>query len=213
MDFLKSILGDDLFNQVAEKINAHNGAEENKDNQIKLGNLGAGQYVSKDKFNSKDAELLEANKLIEALRKGTKDNDALQKKITDYDSQIASLQAELQQTKIKSAIKVALMGEKALDIDYLTFKLNEKLAANGETLELDDNDNIKGWKDKVDGLRIQFPTQFETASSKKIEEHKLETPEDKSGGYTRADILKMSYQDRSKLAEENPSAYETAMGR
>ena len=36
MDFLKEILGEELYNQVASKINEHNGNEANKDNQIKF---------------------------------------------------------------------------------------------------------------------------------------------------------------------------------
>lgn len=221
MDFLKEILGDELFAQVKEKIDAHNGAEENKEKQIKIANLGSGQYVSKDKFGSKESELAskvaelgEANKLIETLKKGTKDNEGLQTKITEYESQIATLQAQVKEAQIKAALKVALMGEKALDVDYLTYKLKEKLAETGETLELDESgENIKGWKDKIDGLKIQFPTQFESTTQKKVEEHKLETPEDKSGGVTRSDILKMPYNERSQFASEHPEAYEQAMGR
>ena len=219
MEFLKDILGEELFKQISEKINAHNENEENKDNQIKLANLGSGQYVSKDKFNNKDAELsnkvqelLEANNLIADLKNETKDNENLQKKITDYDTQIATLQAQVEEAKLKAAIKVALLSEKALDVDYLTFKLNEKLAENGETLQLDENENIKGWKDKIDGLKIQFPTQFETTSSRKIEEHKLEKP-DNINELSRKDILKMTYAERNAFANENPDAYEQAMGR
>lgn len=220
MDFLKEILGDDLFNQVSEKINAHNGAEENKDKQVKLANLGAGGYVSKEKFGSKEQELLskgnelaEANKLIEELKKGNKNNETLQQKIKDYETEVETLQAELEQTKIKSALKVALMGEHALDVDYLSYKLHEKLQASGESLEIDDEGNIKGWKEKAEGLKIQFPTQFESSSSKKIEEHKLEKPDEQAGTITRSDILKMSYQERTSYAEEHPEAYEQAMGR
>lgn len=220
MDFLKSILGDDLFKQVQEKVDAHNSDEANKDKQIKLANLGGGDYVSKDKFSAKELELenkvkelLEANNLIGDLKKGTKDNEALQNKIKDYDLQIATLQAELAETKVKSALKVALIGEKALDVDYLAYKLNEKLAESGEKLELDENDNIKDWKTKIEGLRVQFPTQFETSSTRKVEEHRLDAPDNHSGGYTKSDILKMKYQDRNQFAQENPEAYAQAMGK
>lgn len=65
---------------------------------------------------------------------------------------------------MKSAIKVALLSEKAVDVDYLTYKLNEKLKEKGETLELDENDNIKGWNEKLSGLKTQFPKMFESAS-------------------------------------------------
>ena len=42
MEFLKEILGDDLFKQIEEKINAHNGNEANKEKQIKLANKPCG---------------------------------------------------------------------------------------------------------------------------------------------------------------------------
>ena len=45
MEFLKAILGEELFSQFAEKLNAYNGDEANKDKQIKLANLGGGEYV------------------------------------------------------------------------------------------------------------------------------------------------------------------------
>ena len=50
MEFLKEILGADLYAQITEKINAHNGNEANKDKQIKIGNLGSGEYVGKGKY-------------------------------------------------------------------------------------------------------------------------------------------------------------------
>ena len=175
MEFLKEILGEELYSQVAEKINAHNGDEANKDKQIKIGNLGTGEYVSKGKYDSlndlikgKETELTSANELIAQLKKATKDDEGLQKKIGEYDVQVAQLQAQLQETKLKSAIKVALLSEKVTDVDYLTFKLNESLKEKGENLELDENDNIKGWDDKLSGLKTQFPTFFESAGTNKM---------------------------------------------
>ena len=151
MEFLKEILGDELFNQLTEKINAHNGDEANKEKQIKLGNLASGEYVGKGKFdalqeamNGKDTELTNANNLIADLKKASKADEGMQQKIADYEAENERLQAELQETKVKAAIKVALLSEKAVDVDYLTFKLNEKLKENGKNLDLDENDNIKG---------------------------------------------------------------------
>lgn len=37
MDFLKAILGDDLYSQVETKVNAYNADEANKDKQVKIG--------------------------------------------------------------------------------------------------------------------------------------------------------------------------------
>lgn len=218
MDFLKEILGEEFYNQFEEKINAYNGNEANKDKQVKLANLASGEYVGKGKydalqalFDGKTGELETANGLIAELKKGTKGNEELQGKITTYEGQVKQLQKQLQETKVKSAIKIALLSEKALDVDYLTFKLNEKLNEKGETLELDENDNIKGWNDLLSGLKTQFPRQFETSTSKKFEEHKLEEHDDSSTRLTKSEILKKPYEERIKIFNENPEAYKDAM--
>ena len=175
MEFLKELLGEELYNQLVAKVNEHNGNEANKDKQIKIANLGTGEYVGKGKYEAlnellkgKETELTTANGVIAELKKGTKGNEELQGKIATYEAETAKLQAQLQETKLKSAIKVALLSEKAVDVDYLTFKLNEKLKEKNETLELDENDNIKNWKDKLDGLKTQFPNMFEASGGKKV---------------------------------------------
>lgn len=212
MEFLKSILGDALYEQVESKIKAYNDIPENKEKQIKLANLSEGGYVGKDKYasletdyNSKLAELKTANDLIAGMKKESKGNEELQNKIADYESKISTLKSELNQAKLESAIKVALLEAKATDIDYMTFKLKEK----GE-LSLDDKGSIKGIEDKISNLKTQFPNQFEGTSQKKIDENKLG-----NGGNTselsKNEILKMPYANRVKLYQENPDAFEEAM--
>ena len=105
------------------------------------------------------------------------------------------------------------MSEKAVDVDYLTFKLNEKLKEKGETLELDENDNIKGWEDKLSGLKTQFPTQFESAGAgtkNVLGDNRLKGGEG-SEALTKAELLKKPYAERMKIFSENPEAYNTAM--
>lgn len=221
MEFLKEILGEELFSQLKEKIDAHNGDEANKDKQIKLGNIASGEYVGKGKMDAlqealtgKDTELSKATELIAELKKASKGDESMQAKITEYEQENARLQEELQEIKMKSAIKVALLSEHAVDVDYLTFKLNEKMKEQGTTLELDENDNIKGWDEQIAGLKTQFPTMFESKSESglgaKIEEKKL-GGEGGSGGLTKAEILKKPYAERVALYESNPEAYNEAM--
>lgn len=202
MEFLKEILGDEFFNQFAEKINAWNGNEANKEKLVKLANLSSGEYVGKGKFDAlqeqltgKTTELETANGLIAELKKGTKGNEELQGKITTYEGQVADLQQQLAETKLKSAIKVALLSEKAVDIDYLTFKLEEKLKEKGETLELDENDNIKSWDSQLEGLKTQFPTMFESGP-KKIEPNRLPNgdPDNKTEPKSLEEALKFQYE-------------------
>lgn len=218
MEFLKAILGEELFKQFADKLNAYNGDEANKDKQIKLANLGGGEYVGKGKYDAlqalldgKTAELDTANGLIADLKKGTKGNEELQGKITNYEGQIQQLQAQLQETKIKSAIKVALLSEKALDVDYLSFKLESKMKEDGKKLELDDADNIKGWKDLISELKTQFPTQFENEGNRKFLDGSL-PPTGGSETVTLEQFRKMGVAERSKLKAENEELYNQYKG-
>lgn len=198
MEFLKAILGDALFAQVEKAVNDYNGADANKDKQIKIANLATGEYVGKGKFDAlqaqfdgKGKELDSANALIAELKKGTKDNESLQTKISGYEAQVATLQAELLQTKIDNAIKVSLLESKAVDTDYLAFKLKTK----GENIELDEQGKIKGWSDKLAGLKTQFPTMFEGSAGKKFDPNKLPDDDGKDGAnvpHSLAEALKMA---------------------
>lgn len=218
MEFLKAILGEELFKQFADKLNAYNGDEANKDKQIKLANLGGGEYVGKGKYDAlqalldgKTAELDTANGLIADLKKGTKGNEELQGKITNYEGQIQQLQEQLQETKIKSAIKVALLSEKALDVDYLSFKLENKMKEDGKKLELDDADNIKGWKALISELKTQFPNQFENEGNRKFLDGSL-PPTGGSEAVTLEQFRKMGVAERSKLKAENEELYNQYKG-
>ena len=212
MEFLKEILGEELFKQVETAINAYNGNEANKDKQVKLANLAGGEYVGKGKYDAlqtlldgKTTELDTANGLIAKLKKGTKDNEDLQGEITGYETQVQQLKAELEKTKLENAIQLALRDAKAVDPNYLAFKLHEKYKP--EELTLDENGKVKGIDEKLTGLKTQFPAQFESSGNKKVIENKL--PDNQGGGdsVTKEEFAKMGYQERLKLFNENPTAY------
>lgn len=193
-------LDDDAIKAIQDEMKANKiftTSEENID--IRYGKL-------KTEHDGKLAELNEANGLIAELKKSNKGNEGLQAKITEYEGQVAQLQAELEQTKLESAIKVELLAAKATDVDYMTYRLREK----GE-LALDESGKIKGWDDKLAGLKTQFPAFFEGSGSKKYEEYKL--PNEQGGGdsITRESLLKKPYAERMKLFNENPEAYNNAM--
>lgn len=212
MEFLKEILGEELYKQFETAVNAYNGNEANKDKQIKLANLAGGEYVGKGKYDAlqalldgKTTELDTANGLIAKLKKGTKDNEDLQGEITGYEQQVQQLQAELEKTKLENAIQLALRDAKAVDPEYLAFKLREKYKP--EELTLDENGKVKGMDDKLAGLKTQFPAQFESSGNKKVIENKLPDNQGGSDSVTKEDFAKMGYQERLKLFNENPTAY------
>ena len=216
MDFLKALFNEKplTYEELEQAINAHNGNEANKEAQIKIGNLGGGEYVGKAKYdalqatlNGKNTELETANSTIAELKKATKGNEELQGKFTDYENQVAQLQAQLKQTQLDSALKIALLEAKASDIDYMTFKLKEK----GQSLELGEDGKIKGIDDLISGLKVQFPTQFDAAAmGRKVDPLPLAKGIDRIS-LSKEELLKKSYAERQKFYEENTDAYNQIM--
>lgn len=155
-----------------------------------------------------EKQLSEANTLIENLKKSNKGNEDLQSKVTAYESQVAQLQTELQQARIDSAIKVGLLEEKALDLDYMAYKIK----SGSDPIELNEDGKIKGWRDRISALRTAMPNQFAGgAGGKTIIENKLPDNNGGSSIMTRSEILKKPYAERAKMFEENPEAFRTAM--
>jgi len=189
-DVIESIMGDMKTHKI------FTASEENLD--IRFGKLKADH----DALVQKDTE---SQKLISELQSATKGQEDVQKQIAEYQAQIAKQDEELKQAKTESAMKIGLLsaGAKASDIDYLLFKLNHD---SDWKPELDDNGQVKGLDDKVKGLKTQFPVQFEASSTKKIDEKKLDKPDQKQT-VTKDDFKKMGYQSRLKLFNENPELY------
>ena len=214
MDFLKLLFGEKAltFAELEQAINAHNGNEANKDNQIKVGNLGGGEYVGKAKhdalqaqFDSRGEELTKANNLIAELQKAAKGDETLQGKVTEYQNQVAQLQTKLNDTLIDSGLRIAFMEAGGVDIDYLIYK-----AKNGEKkLELGDDQKIKGIEDIVSGLKTSSPNQFGSGSGarKVLDGGKLPKGDDGEVTVTKEQFHKMGYNDRLKLKQDNPELF------
>ncbi|MEY8378707.1 phage scaffolding protein [Lachnospiraceae bacterium 56-18] len=216
---LEELLKDspDVLKAVTDAIAKVNEGKSDKLEHVRFADLSEGEYVSKAKYTALDAEnqtnttkLTEANNLIQQLQKAAKGDEALQGQVTAYQTKVQELETELAQTKIDAAIKVGLLAENAVDVDYLTFKLKEK----GEKMELDEQGNIKGWSDKVAALKTQLPTQFQDKGKGGYEGFR---PLDKNNqqnqdkGMTRAELLKKPYAEQVKFFNENPDAYNEIM--
>lgn len=152
----------------------------------------------------------EATKLIDQFKAGAKDNEALQGKITSYETTIADLTKQLNEQKLDSAMdrKLTAAGAKPEDFDYLKFQWKKK----GE-ITLDDNGEIKGSDDVIAGLKTQHPVQFNSANNQReIDEHQLpDRNKQDQGGMTKAEFLRKPYAERAAFANENPDAYKTIM--
>lgn len=215
MEFLKEILGEELYKQFEQAVNAYNGNEDNKDKQIKLANLTEGGYVSKDKYTSletdlsgKTSELEKANGLIEELKKSTGKDEGLQQKITDYETEIEKLKKENETLKTDNALKFALAAAGAVDVDYLVFKAKEK----GE-IKLGDDGKIKGEADLISGLKTQHPSMFGASNNQQQNNNNRKVLENNLPGgdnnktVTKEQFLAMGYAERLKLKQENPELF------
>lgn len=196
-------VSDEIANAILVDMKANSiftASEENLD--VRYGKL-------KTDHESVNKQLSEANTLIESLKKSTKGNEDLQQKITTYEGQVATLQAELAQAKLDSAINVGLLaaGVKPDDVDYVTFKLKQK----GE-LSLDDSGKVKGWDEKLAALKTQLPAQFEgsgTPGSGDFEPYN-NGGLPKGGGektVTKEQFSAMSFEERVALKKTNEALY------
>ena len=135
MKFLKEILGEELYAQVAAKL------EGNK--TIKLANLASGDYVSKAKYDS-DMQAKETR--IQELTQSVKDFDGVDVKQlqTDVKNWETKYNQDLESARLDSAIQLAIaksgtLSEKALmgllDKDKIKFDKDGKLTGLDEQIE------------------------------------------------------------------------------
>ena len=194
-EVIESVLGDMKQNKI------FTASEENLDIRYKK---------LKDEHDALTTQHGEATQLIEQFKAGAKNNEALQGKITSYETTIADLTKQLEDQKVDSAMdrKLTAAGAKAEDLDYLKFQWKKK----GE-ITLDDNGEIKGGDDAIAGLKTQHPVQFATANNQReIDPHKL-PDRDKNDGttITQEQFNKMGYNSRVKLREADPELYNQLM--
>lgn len=108
MEFLKEILGEELYSQTKEKVDSYN--QEHKDKPMKLVNLSEGNYVSKEKFDSKETEIgnlktqiEDANNEIQSYK--DMDIDSIKKSAEDWETKYNDLvkaQDEAQKKSIRN---------------------------------------------------------------------------------------------------------------
>lgn len=129
MEFLKTVLSEDLYNQLAAALNTYNGKPENKEKQVKLANLGSGQYVDKGKYDTLTAEksnlegqITTLNNTISDLKKNNADNETLQTTITNLQTELKKQQTANEQITKSYALKEQLTKHGVLDPDYLIYK-------------------------------------------------------------------------------------------
>ncbi|WP_291563704.1 MULTISPECIES: phage scaffolding protein [unclassified Clostridium] len=184
---LKEILGEELYNQVIQKVG---------DNKIDI--VSNGNWIPKDKFNALNDQLKTANATIGDLKKSNKDNEELQTKVTDYETKVSEYEKQIQDMQFNYALEGALKGANVRNTKAVKALLNlENVKLDGETL-IGINEQIEELK-KSDGylfIEEQSQPQFSGVNPVDSAANKIKTE----------DISKMSYAELCKYIEENPNA-------
>lgn len=118
IDFLKPVLGDELFAQVAEKLNDASG--------ITLANIADGSYVPKAKYDEDHTKIKSLNaqvsdltsKLVDA-QKAAGAADALNQQISKLTQDVADRDSKIASLSTDYDIKDALRAAKARDVDIV----------------------------------------------------------------------------------------------
>lgn len=110
--------------------------------------------VPKAVFNQASDDLKVANKLVEDLKVGNADVEELQKKITEYETDIETLNTERLAEKKLYQAKEKLKDAGAKDIDYMLYKLGD--------METDKEGNIIEIDNKIKTLVESNASMFES---------------------------------------------------
>lgn len=135
MEFLKEILGEELYAQVAAKLEGND--------SVKLANLATGEYVSKAKF---DTEQLAKEKRIQELTDKIKSFEGVDVKQlqADVENWKTKYNQDLESARLDSAIKLAVAksgtrSEKALmgmlDTNAIKIDKDGKITGLDEQIE------------------------------------------------------------------------------
>lgn len=135
MEFLKEILGEELYAQVAAKLEGND--------SVKLANLATGEYVSKSKYVD---ELAVKDKRIQELADTIKNFEGVDVKQLqdDVENWKIKYNQDLESARLDSAIQLAIaksgtLSEKALmgllDKDKIKFDKDGKLTGLDEQIE------------------------------------------------------------------------------
>lgn len=155
MEFLKEVLGEELYNQFSAAVNTYNGKPENKDKQVKLANLSGGQYVDKNKYETSVAEkenlegqIKTLNKTIKSLKDSNSDNEELQKTITALQTDLKNQQTANVNTIKTYGLREQLAKAGVLDPDYLIYKAGgiEKFNFDKENKPIGVEEMLKPYK-------------------------------------------------------------------
>lgn len=191
---LKEILtAQNISEQQIEEIEA--AMKENKIFTSGEENIDIRYSKLKGEHDTKIKELEGANELIKQLQDSAKDNEAVQTKITEYETQIQKLQEDAAKAKLDYAIKASLLEKGVLSdsMDFLLFKIGQ----DNKDIKLNEEDKLEGID--FNEIKTKYAAHFKGDNPEggtKYEQNPLpQGGEPDSAPQSLADALKMKYEN------------------
>lgn len=205
MEFLKAILGDDLFKQIETAITTYNALPENKDKQVKLADLGSGEYVSVGKYTTLENDITNLKDqikthegTIENLKKDNKDNETLQQMIKTHEGTIQTLKTEyegkIKEMRIEAAIQAKLTDAKHPDL--LVGKFDKTKLSLSE-----DGSQVYGIDEQLTVLKEQYKDLFTADVKGNPPYNKEKTPPGQKNPWSKEHF---NLTEQGRLLRENP---------
>jgi hypothetical protein len=151
--------------------------------------------VPKNVFNDKCEELKTANATITTLKKENGDNEELQNKIKDYETEIGNLKTAAINATKQYALKEQLTKSGVLDPDYLIYK-----AGGIDKFTFDKDNNPIGVDESIKAYR-------EDKTMAHLFKQKAGYEPSKGGSPTKNPFAKETFNltEQGKLLKENPA--------
>lgn len=162
MDAIKKLFGD-------EPINFENFSKLVTEKKIKLVDLSAGNYVSKDKFiavetksNELETQLQKRDSDIEKIKSEAGDNETLKLQITELQESNKNITEEttkkVKDLKIESAIELSIASARPTDTNA---QKSIKNLIDRDIVKIDEEGDLVGMDDQLSKLKESSPYFFE----------------------------------------------------
>ena len=152
MEALKEALGE-LYEGVCEKIDGYNAAHPTA--PLRLGNLGSGDYISRDKYEALRAQLdkrADPEQVKDLLRQ-------LEDLKSESSAKEAAYEESLGRLKLGFALEKELLQAGAVDTDLVKVKLNQ------EQLRLGDDGSVQGLSEQLQQVKQRYGFLFASGGS------------------------------------------------
>jgi hypothetical protein len=160
MDFLKEVLGEEVFSNVSEIVNKYNTT--NPDKAIKIANLSTGKYVDVEKFNSMKSKYDEANTKLEQAVKNGNVSEQLKADYEKVKADLLEANNKLTTQERKSVVSKEVNPEY---IDFVVYEVTKLMDDKTDFKQALDKYLESNPKYKVNNNRIVVSTQPKQSSN------------------------------------------------